>query len=95
MYSVCIVNIYPGSNPENLMPGGHNLLCYFSVFIVSTYFADLDECEDRNGGCEATCNNSVGSFSCSCPTGYTLSNNLATCKGEYEMQSSNVVFYTD
>ncbi|CAL4075662.1 unnamed protein product, partial [Meganyctiphanes norvegica] len=33
---------------------------------------DIDECTISNGGCQHTCNNSGGSFSCSCDEGYTL-----------------------
>uniref|UniRef100_A0A1X7UZT4 EGF-like domain-containing protein n=1 Tax=Amphimedon queenslandica TaxID=400682 RepID=A0A1X7UZT4_AMPQE len=34
----------------------------------------IDECADKNGGCEQICNNTVGSFQCSCLVGFTLAN---------------------
>ena len=42
---------------------------------------DHDECSTNNGGCEAICTNSEGSFECSCHRGYTLSANLLFCEG--------------
>ncbi|XP_073697614.1 growth arrest-specific protein 6-like [Garra rufa] len=34
---------------------------------------DVDECSRGNGGCEHHCNNTMGSYRCSCRQGYTLS----------------------
>ena len=34
---------------------------------------DINECAYNNGGCEQVCVNTVGSFVCSCYSGYTLS----------------------
>ncbi|KAK7898312.1 hypothetical protein WMY93_019165 [Mugilogobius chulae] len=34
---------------------------------------DVDECASRNGGCDHDCNNTMGSYRCSCHHGYTLS----------------------
>ena len=44
---------------------------------------DVNECLTNNGGCSpnATCTNNVGSFSCSCNTGY--SGNGFTCTGMF------------
>ena len=33
---------------------------------------DINECDVHNGGCQHTCTNSDGSYSCSCNDGYTL-----------------------
>ena len=33
---------------------------------------DIDECIANNGGCEQTCTNTIGSFTCSCTDGYKL-----------------------
>lgn len=47
-------------------------------------FADVDECEINNGGCEHTCTNQPGSFTCHCPTGLQLSSNGKTCVGKVQ-----------
>ncbi|XP_067260847.1 growth arrest-specific protein 6 [Chanodichthys erythropterus] len=38
---------------------------------------DVDECSKENGGCEHECNNSMGSYHCSCRDGYRLSGHHA------------------
>ena len=42
---------------------------------------DVNECGTNNGGCQQQCTNTVGSYSCSCYTGYTLNSNGKTCTG--------------
>ena len=45
-------------------------------------FSDIDECMDQNGGCGHNCSNTVGSYRCSCLSGYTLNTtDNATCDG--------------
>lgn len=61
-------------------------LCYCNVIGVptpqnGTTCTDFDECSVNNGGCEQTCSNNVGSFTCSCASGYLLSDNGLTCEG--------------
>ena len=43
---------------------------------------DVDECETSNGGCAQSCNNTEGSFMCSCMTGYTLAADGFSCEGK-------------
>lgn len=43
-------------------------LCFTAVVL----FADVDECSKRNGGCDHECNNTMGSYRCSCHQGYML-----------------------
>ena len=43
---------------------------------------DIDECLMDNGGCVHVCNNEMGTFSCSCTTGYELQPDGITCTGE-------------
>ena len=50
--------------------------------IDGSMHTDVDECATNNGGCAQTCTNTVGSFVCSCPSGYTLASNGLTCDGE-------------
>ncbi|KAI8487880.1 hypothetical protein Bbelb_343280 [Branchiostoma belcheri] len=51
---------------------------------------DIDECAVSNGGCEQTCNNTVGGFLCSsCHNGYTFNQNTLTCDDIDECAVSN------
>ena len=43
---------------------------------------DIDEC-DRFSPCDQNCTNTVGSFMCSCQTGYELHDDARTCTGEF------------
>lgn len=43
--------------------------------------ADIDEC--LSSPCEHICTNLVGSFQCSCNTGYQLDFNQRSCRGIY------------
>ena len=49
---------------------------------VHNYCIDVDECLMDNGGCVHVCNNEMGTFSCSCTTGYELQPDGITCTGE-------------
>ena len=42
---------------------------------------DINECDESNGGCSHNCNNTEGSFECSCRDGYMLDSNGAICSG--------------
>ena len=45
---------------------------------------DVDECSNNNGGCEDTCTNTIGSFTCKCThIGKVLSSDGLTCEGNY------------
>ena len=46
-----------------------------------TYFVDVNECEEYNGGCSDKCVNTNGSYHCSCPRGYNLTNDDHICQG--------------
>ena len=43
---------------------------------------DINECDTTNGRCEHSCTNTIGSFICSCDTGYQLDGNGLSCSGE-------------
>lgn len=47
-------------------------------------FSDVDECELNTDGCDNMCTNTVGSFECSCRSGFQLSPNGRTCLGRWE-----------
>ena len=42
---------------------------------------DTNECGSNNGGCAQTCTNIIGSYYCSCGTGYSLASNNHGCNG--------------
>ena len=43
---------------------------------------DIDECSDGSNFCEQLCNNTRGSYVCTCFDGYTLINDSISCQGE-------------
>ncbi|XP_045475772.1 tolloid-like protein 1 [Harmonia axyridis] len=44
------------------------------------YFTDQDECSSNNGGCQHECVNTLGSYVCTCHSGFTLDENGRDCK---------------
>ena len=44
-------------------------------------FTDINECAESNGGCSHNCNNTEGSFECSCRDGYILDSDRKNCLG--------------
>ena len=42
---------------------------------------DTDECSNNNGGCAQNCTNTVGSYVCSCSSGYNLNSDQHACNG--------------
>ena len=44
---------------------------------------DNNECLDDNGGCEYNCNNTLGSYHCTCPPGFELNDDGKRCTGEF------------
>ena len=47
--------------------------------------SDIDECQSNLGGCEHSCYNTIGSFTCDCMPGYALANDGSGCNGEREL----------
>ena len=43
----------------------------------------MNECDTFNGGCEGTCDNEVGGYTCDCPEGQTLGINMLNCFGKH------------
>ena len=61
---------------------GRRLYLYTCTIIIEALLLDINECENNNGGCNHTCHNENGTFSCTCDTGYTLNNDGLACDGE-------------
>ena len=57
------------------------LKLYHLIIILMLVYVDEDECATNNGGCEHTCNNTAGSFTCSCNDGFELVNSFC-CSGK-------------
>lgn len=46
----------------------------------AVYYADKDECQNNNGGCQDKCMNTAGSYICSCREGFVLQKDKHSCK---------------
>ena len=57
------------------------------------FIADIDECEIDNGGCSQQCSNTVGSYNCSCQSGYKLTDDNHTCIGKLLMCNAHIYIY--
>ena len=53
----------------------------------------MDECQTSNGGCAEFCNNTDGSFECSCRIGYMLAADDANCEGKVIIMTSPKMMY--
>lgn len=47
--------------------------------MLSSWSTDVNECISNTGGCNQGCNNTDGSFICTCDDGYALSDDERTC----------------
>lgn len=54
---------------------------FFKTHSALLSITDINECLSFNGGCEDQCTNTVGSYTCTCPTGFSLISHTA-CQGE-------------
>jgi len=54
---------------------------------VCVCMLDIDECEFENGGCSQLCENIVGSFVCSCHSGFQIGNDAVSC---FSQSSSSI-----
>lgn len=52
---------------------------------VHLFSKDVDECKEGTSSCEFGCVNTVGSYTCSCLSGYVLNRDGKTCRGTYFM----------
>jgi len=52
--------------------------------------SDVNECATNNGGCEGTCNNTVGSYNCQCRGGLRLADNARNCVGQSHYNTASL-----
>ena len=52
----------------------------------NTFLPDVDECALDIDGCDQGCNNTVGSFNCTCMEGYVLNEDGFSCDGKETMK---------
>ena len=51
------------------------------LFFITYYIcADVNECNNFNGGCQHKCINEIGSYKCECPTGFNLRADGLSCE---------------
>ena len=56
----------------------------------SFIYLDINECLLGMNGCMQLCNNTVGSYKCSCNTGYTLAADNSSCHGRWNICSAQL-----
>ena len=66
---------------------GETKLCRIFLFKLTCLCLDIDECLVDGGGCDQDCNNTFGSFVCSCSEGYMLNEDGYSCDGERTLVS--------
>ena len=65
------------------------LVAQHNYYFSNDNIADVDECSMDNGGCNDTCENTIGSFICLCTDdGYIVGSDGLSCEGEICMPSS-------
>ena len=52
----------------------------------------MEECQTNNGGCDQICDNTDGSFMCSCNPGFTLNSDGFTCNGK-NLNTRLIIFH--
>ena len=56
------------------------IIKYNYIYSIVTY-VDINECTINNGGCVQLCTNTLGSYNCSCNSGYILDIDELNCTG--------------
>ena len=49
--------------------------------MVVILHSDIDECEEETSGCSQNCNNTIGSYYCTCMNGFDLESDGHSCTG--------------
>ena len=72
---------------------------YRLVTVLFCFIADIDECEiwKARGGrlCSGVCENTIGSYICTCPPGYRILTDGKTCQGNIDPKKIHVVNLVD
>ena len=53
-----------------------------SLLLLTLKFLEIDECSEGLSSCNMQCINTIGSYYCTCFTGFQLMNDNHTCNGE-------------
>ncbi|KAK9497166.1 hypothetical protein O3M35_004534 [Rhynocoris fuscipes] len=62
------------------LPTGHQCICYKGYKNINGNCTDINECE-LFGACDQKCENTIGSYNCSCIEGYDFEDNVCKAKG--------------
>ena len=62
---------------------------------VFTLHLEINECVLGTSGCTQICNNTIGSYICSCNTGYNLGVDNHTCDGKDQANFAMICHDTD
>ena len=54
---------------------------HVSITFVDLYCVDVDECTENLHDCEQVCENTVGTYNCSCEPGFNYSSDGRNCTG--------------
>lgn len=66
------------------------------LYLTSLYACtDINECTEGTDGCAQTCRNTIGSYTCSCMSGYRLANNSLGCNGQCKSNNKSILIYLD
>ena len=55
----------------------------FIKLIKNHIIADVDECSEETDECTQNCDNTIGSYVCSCNDGFIIDVDRRTCDGEH------------
>ena len=80
IYNLYFLLPYQTQIEQNTRIGKRYEFKKFFFLTSSCFLVDVNECLE-NSTCLQVCDNTEGSYNCSCWTGYQLSGDLSTCEG--------------